>query len=220
VLALTLVTAAALSSCGTHPGSAAVVGSQTISDGRVDDVATALCAISTESAQAGQPQELATRSARQVALGVLIDSALTRQFGEAEGIEPDQEQVSAALASFQATIDAVPAAERAVFRDVVTQDTEGRLVLTEVGRRALAEAGRRNATDQQAVATATRLRNRWAAENVDVSVDPRYGTYARNALTSRSGSLSVAVSSDAAAGAEATPATSWVASLPASQKCP
>lgn len=219
-LVLTVVAGCALSACGTHPGSAAVVGSETISESRVDDVAAALCVISSGASQTGQPpQELATRSARQVALGVLINSALSRQFGEAEGVEPDQEQVSAALASFKATIDAVPADQREAFRDAVSDDTEGRLVLTDVGKQELAKGGRRNASEQQALAAATQLRDSWATTNAEVSVDPRYGTYSKNTLTARSGSLSVPVSSEAVAGAKATPAPTWVSSLPASQKC-
>jgi hypothetical protein len=216
---LTVVTACALAACGTHPGAAAVVGSETISDKQVDAVASALCAISAKS-QAGQPpQQVATRSARQVALGVLINSALSRQFGKAEGVEPDQEQVSAALASFKATIDSVPASERSAFRDAVSEDTEGRLVLSDVGKQELAKAGRRTVSEQQALVAGSRLRNSWAAKNAKVSVDPRYGSYSKNTLTAGSGSLSVPVSAVAVAGAKPSPATTWVSSLPASQKC-
>jgi hypothetical protein len=219
-LALTVVTAAALSACGTHPGSAAMVGSETISDSRLDDVATALCAAQEASAQAQQSdQAVAARAARQSALSVLVDTTLSRQFAESRGVEPNQGQVSKALAGNQATIDALPASERSVYRRTLTEYVEGQLSLIEVGRQELARRGVANATEQRALATATRLRNRWVAANADVSVDPRYGSFSGGALKAGNGSLSVAVSSDAVAGAKATPDAAWVDSLPASQKC-
>lgn len=216
-LVLATVSACALTACGTHPGSAAVVGSDRISDSRLDDVAGALCAAQASSAQ--QPQALASRAARQAALSVLVDASLSRQYAKARGVEPDQEQVSAALTANKATIDALPAADRPVFRETLTAYAEGQLSLIDIGRRVLTQRGVARPTDQRALAVATRLRNRWAAQNADVSVDPRYGTFAGGTLKAANGSLSVPVSSDAVAGAAATPGPTWIASLPASQKC-
>ena len=216
-LVLATVSACALSACGTHPGSAAVVGSETISDTRLDDVASALCAAQAASAQ--QPQDLASRAARQGALSVLVEASLSRQYAKARGVEADQEQVSGALTANKATIDALPAAERPVFRETLTEYAEGQLSLVDIGRRVLSQRGTARPTDQRALAVATRLRNRWAAQNADVTVDPRYGTYAAGALKASDGSLSVPVSSDAVAGAAPTPGATFIASLPANQKC-
>ena len=88
-----------MSACATHPGAAAVVGSESISDTHVDDVASALCAAQGGRQNGQQPQDLASRAARQGALDVLINSSLSRQFGDSQGVQPDQEQVSAALAA-------------------------------------------------------------------------------------------------------------------------
>ena len=209
-----------LAACTVHPGSAALVGSESITEEHVDDVATALCAAQAGGAANGQAaQELASRSARQGALDVLISSTLSRQFGESEGIEPDQEQLSAALAANEQSISQLPAGEREVFRDTVRLYAEGQLMLIEIGRRELQGKGTQNVTEQQAVSEGTKLRNAWLAENVEVSVDPRYGEYAKGALLSKSGSLSVPVSSRATDGDNADPSAGWVASLPASQKC-
>ena len=219
-LVLATVSAAALSSCGSHPGAAAVVGPETISDTRLDDVALALCAAQTASAEAAQQQqELASRAARQAALGVLVNDALTRQYAETRGVEPDQRQVNAALAANEATIEALPASRRAVFRETLTEAVEAQSVLLQIGRAQLARAGTASPTDQQAFTVASRLRDRWAARNADVVVDPRYGSFTDGALAAGTGSLSVPVSSEAVAGAEATPDASWTSSLPANQKC-
>lgn len=219
-LASLVAAAALLSGCGAHPGAAAVVGSDSITEARVDDVASALCAAQAGAGQGGQqPQDLASRAARQGALDVLINSELSRQFGEAQGVQPNQGQVSAALDANAKSIAALPAEHRADFKQTLEEYAAGQLMLIEVGRRELAKSGQQNVTEQQAVSEGTKLRNAWASKNVDVSVDPRYGEYSKNALLAKSGSLSVAASSDAKDGSSPDPSAGWVAALPASQKC-
>ncbi len=217
----TLVVAAAfaLGACSDHPGTAAVVGSDSISQSRLDDVATALCAAQGGAGQSGSGQDLSSRAARQGALDVMINSSLSKQYADSLGVEADQEQVSAAVTANKATIDALPSRERSAFTTTLTDYAEGQLALIEVGQQALRKAGTANPTQQQALTEATRLRAEWAAKNADVSVDPRYGSYRKGALAAGSGSLSVPVSSGAKAGAKATPAPTWVSALPANQKC-
>ena len=207
----------ALSACSAHPGSAAVVGDESISDSRVDDVASALCAAQGGGQSGGQ--DLASRGARQGALDVLINSALSRQYGASQGVEPDQEQVSAALAANEQNISGLPAEHRQDFKDTLREYAEGQLMLIDIGRRELAKAGTKNATEQQAVSEGTKLRNAWAAKNADVTVDPRFGEYSKNALLPKSGSLSVAASQSATDGSSPDPSPGWIAALPASQKC-
>ena len=207
----------ALSACSAHPGSAAVVGDESISDSRVDDVASALCAAQGGGQSGGQ--DLASRGARQGALDVLINSSLSRQYGASQGVQPDQEQVSAALAANAQNISGLPAEHRQDFKDTLREYAEGQLMLIDIGRRELAKAGTKNATEQQAVSEGTKLRNAWAAKNADVTVDPRFGEYSKNALLPKSGSLSVAASKSATDGGSPDPSPGWIAALPASQKC-
>ncbi len=216
---LALAAAFVMSACATHPGSAAVVGSESISDDHVDEVALALCSAQGSSQNGQTPQELASRGARQGALGVLINTALSRQFGASEGVQPNQAQVTAALAGSEQNIATLPADRRDVFRDTVREYAEGQLMLSEIGRRALTDAGKKNVTEQQAISEGTKLRNAWAAKSADVSVDPRFGVYEKNSLLATSGSLSVAASKSATDGDSPDPSPGWVAALPASQKC-
>ena len=219
-LVLATVAGCALSGCANHPGSAAVVGSERISDSRVEDVAGAFCALASASARTEQqPAAQDSRTARLQALGVLIDDSLSRQYTAAEGVEPNQAQVSAFVERSKATLDALPAKERSVFRETLTEYAEAQTSLVVVGRRSLRAAGTAKPTPEQALAEATRLRAAWAEKNADVSVDPRYGRYSKGALQPSNGSLSVPVSQDAKAGAAATPNPDWVAGLPANQKC-
>jgi hypothetical protein len=214
-----VLAACVLSGCGAHPGAAAIVGSDTIKESDLDEVALALCSAEAANSQAGASQDLAGRAARQGALSVLINAALSRQYGEANGVEPDQAQVAAALAANQGVIDKLPASRRTVFNDVVRDAVEGNLVILAVGRSELQKRGAKNIGEEQAFAVGTSVRDAWVKKRLKVSVDPRFGRFSGGALAYRSGSLSAPVSSGAAAGAKAAPDASWTAALPAAQKC-
>lgn len=216
---LAAASALAMSACSAHPGSAAVVGSESIGGGRLDEVASALCSAQGSAAQSSQPQELASRAARQGALDVLINGSTSRQFGESQGVEADQEQLASAVDANKATIAKLPADRRTVFRETLVDYATGQLMLGEIGKNELEKQGTSNATAEQAVAAGTKLRDAWVEKNLKVSVDPRYGTFSKGALVAKSGSLSAAVSADAVDGAAQAPSSSWVSSLPASQKC-
>ena len=209
-----------LAGCGTHPGAAVVVGDATISDQDVNDAAAALCASTISSAEAqGQPRpELAARGARQAAVQLMLDSELTRQFGEAEGIEPGQGDVSAALAQNAQGIDAIPEEQRDDFRSLFRGFQEAQLIIAEAGRASLVSQGNAEPTPEEVTAEGTRLRDEFAA-GLDVSVDPRFGQFANGTVTPTSGSLSIPVSERAAQGAAAEPGPEWTSGLPASQKC-
>ncbi|MEP7091784.1 MAG: hypothetical protein ABI776_16915 [Nocardioidaceae bacterium] len=216
--AVALAATLAMCACSAHPGDAARIGSDSISDGHLDDVALALCAAQSGSAQT-PGQALAGRAARQGALGVLINVSLSRQYGASRGAEADQSQVSSALDVNQATIDKLPASRRTAFRDTLRDYAEGQLVLISIGRSELVKRGTAKPTQQQSIATGTTLRDAWVKKHLKVSVDPRFGRFSNGALVSRSGSLSVPVSSSAVTGAQATPSQTWVAALPANEKC-
>jgi hypothetical protein len=209
----------AVSGCSTHPGQAAVIGSESVADSKLDDVASALCAAQSAGQQTSQAQQLASRAARQGALDVLINGSLSRQYGASRGVVADQEKVSSALASNAQTIATLPASSRRIFRDTLREYAEGQLMLISIGKGELAKRGQQNATDQQAVAAGTKLRDAWAKRHLTVSVDPRYGTFSQGALRASHGSLSVPVSARAVDGDKQSPSSSWVSSLPASQKC-
>lgn len=216
---LAAATCLALAACSAHPGAAAVVGSETITEHQLDDVALALCSAQSGSSPAGASQDLAGRAARQGALGVLLNAAVSRQYGASKGVQSDSAAVSRAVTANQSTIDKLPPSRRTAFRDTLAGYAEGQLMLVKIGGRALTGSGTKNVTQAQAVAAGTKLRDTWAARHLTVSVDPRYGQWSHSALRSTSGSLSVPGSARARAGAAQQPAPSWVSALPASQKC-
>ena len=208
------------SGCSDHPGDAAAVGSNRISSSDLDNVATALCSAQTGSAQQGQPQDLPSRSARQLALSLLIDSKLSFAFGDAVGLQPDQEQVDQAVASREQVVKTVKSAhDRKVLRATLTDLAKSQLIVAEAGRRELVKSGTSKITADNAIAAGTKIRNDWVAKHLDVSVDPRFGTFSKGSLHAGSGSLSVPVSSRSKSGAKQQPSSSWVSGLPDTQKC-
>jgi hypothetical protein len=221
VAALGAAAVMALAGCGLNPGAAAVVGDETITTAEVDDAAQALCAANIAGAKA-QGQEsplLASRGARQGALQVLIESALTHQFAAARGVQPNQQQVSQAVEANQLALSAIPEAEREQFIELLRGFAESQTMLIQIGRQALAEQGNQQPTDQEATAEALRLRQKWVKQHAEVEVAPKYGDYENGALQPGSGSLSIPVSERAREGAVADPSSGWVAGLPASQTC-
>jgi hypothetical protein len=207
-----------LAGCGLNPGAAAVVGDTRISDDQVDGAASALCAANIAGAAAqGQPKpELATRGARQAALSLLIDSELSHQFGEANGIEPPRAELSTALAQNQQTIDALPEDLRDDFSELFRSYVEGQLIVQQAGREAAGAA----AGPEELATAGNQQRDAWLAEeDIEVELDPRFGEYKDGGIDGSGGSLSVAVSDRAAAGDVTEPGPEWVADLPMTQKC-
>ncbi len=215
VTALAAVAVTLLSGCGIHPGAAAVVGDQVISTSQVDAVARALC-----SANAGQGQQLPSRGARQGALRVLLDSEVSRQFGQAQGVQPDKRLVSQAVAHEQSSIQSLPKDQQTAFEQALRGYAEGQATLLAVGSRYLSSQGKPTTDQNQDVAVGRRLRGAFARK-LHIQVDPRFGSFdpKTGTMAATSGSLSVPVSSSAADGATPDPSAGWVASLPASQKC-
>lgn len=207
-----------LAGCGMNPGAAAVVGDTRISDDQVDGAASALCAANIAGAAAqGQPKpELATRGARQAALSLLIDSELSHQFGEANGIEPPRAELSNALAQNEQTINALPEDLRDDFENLLRTYVEAQLIVQQAGR----EAAGPTAGPEELSTAGNQQRNTWLAEQgIEVELDPRFGEYKDGGIDGSGGSLSVPVSDRAAAGDVTEPSPEWVADLPMTQKC-
>lgn len=214
--AVLVAAALVLAGCGyEHPGVAAVVGSQTITDQQLDTVAHALCSANR---QGTGVSSLPSRGVRAGALSVLIRSELARQLGQARHVQPDARQVSAALAQDEQNLRSLPKVDYQPFRSALKGYAEGQLILLKVGKRSLEAQGHTNVTNNQALAEGSRILAAFEKKH-PVTVDPRFGTYANGAVHFQSGSLSVAESARARAGAKADPSSTWSATLPAAQTC-
>lgn len=214
--AVAAASATVLAGCGLTPGAAAVVESTTISHEQVDDIALAVCSAKVASAKAAnQPiPPLPTRAERETALFILLETELSQRFGEQEGIEANQQQVSQAVAQNEAGIAMLPEEQREDFRSALRDYTEAQLILVEAGRRSLGP----QAGDQEAVAAGSELRAEFV-DTLDVDIDPRYGRFEEGQYRRGGTALSVPASREARAGNRAQPNDAFVGALPASQQC-
>jgi hypothetical protein len=204
-----------LAGCGLHPGAAFVVGSETTSHEEVDDVALAVCSANLATAQmSGQQSQLPTRRAREIALDILLETELSQQFGEHEGVEASPREVSQALAQNEQGIAMLPEDRREDFRTALREYAEGQLMVIEVGREELGA----DVSDEEALSEGTRQRTEYV-ESIDVEVDPRYGRFEDGVFKRGGTALSVPASVAARAGDRAQPGEGFVAGLPASQLC-
>jgi len=218
---LVVSTLLALTACGPgQAGAAAVIGSQKISHDTVNRLARALCSANLGGARSrGEtPPDVATKGARISALQVLVESRLSMMFGERRGAEPDPQLLAQAVQQNELGVQLLPQGQREDFRQALRDFAEGQLLLIDVGRSSLLEQGAQEVSDQEALAEGQRLRTRFV-RSLDVHVDPRYGTFAEGTVQPGGAELSFPVSESAKQAGEANLAPSYVADLPASQKC-
>ena len=207
------VAALLLTGCAQNPpGVAAEVGSDRITDEQVDELAEALCVLSSGDEQAAP---VPTQQVRRQALQILLDNELAGAMIDPEAV--DREQVAAALQQFAGTSQALPERLRGVFDEAAEGFVTSNVGLVELGRESLAEAGEADAEDEAALTEGQRLRVEHA-EEVGVSLDPRFGTWDEGLVQPSDGSLSVAVSDEAKASTAADAATA-ATDLPANLTC-
>jgi len=208
-------TAMLLSACGsTSTGVAAQVGDDRISTQEVDDFAEVLCSLGgLPGGEGGTPASVA----RQQALQILLGDVLAQKVTDVDAV--DQATVQSAIQQLSAQRQSVPADLQDTFDDVVEEYARAQNALVALGRKSLEASGKQGQiTDQEAYAEGQRLQTQYA-KKADVEVDPRFGTFEDGQLKPGQGSLSVPVSDLAVQGAAPTPDASFVAQLPASQKC-
>jgi hypothetical protein len=214
--AVLAVAALALTGCSQHPGSAAVIGSHSISIAQVDDVARGLCSANTHGGSG--VTNLPSRGARVAALAVMLDSELSREFGAAKHVRPDEEQVSKVQAAQEVNVRLLPASEQPPMRAWLKTYAEGQQMLQTIGKASLRSQGQTKITSTQAIAEGSRLRKIFA-KHITISIDPRFGVWSNGTVRFTSGSVSVAQSARAVLGDKADPSSVWSATLPPSQTC-
>ena len=218
------LTAAVATGCSTlHPGAAAVVGSRSIEASTVDAIASAYCQVTVAAARAqgsaapAQP----TRDLRRGVLNALVQEHVVR--GAANrigGIRVAESQVDQLVESSGILAQPVSDDAAAVLRGFLDKVASTQLTLQAIGQRLAAQqsGGGQPPSPEQASAAGRRYVLKYAA-GLDVSVDPRYGSYSPQGIEVSSGSLSVPVSDEARLAIRPSLDGSAARSLPASQTC-
>jgi hypothetical protein len=213
--------AAVLTACGDmHPGAAVVIddGDFRASMEEVDDLSTALCEATPLLAEAqGQAAQTSEGiDARQYVARLLIQSYLTEQAAEETGAqEPSPSDYAVSPDEIADVTDQMDPDRIDDFLQVIELGNEARAWQVNIGL----ELSNGSASNAEQLGFQYVFD---AADDYDIDIDPRLGLDAddlQSTETSRSGSMSVAQSSEAMARAGSEPNPDLIESLPPTQTC-
>jgi hypothetical protein len=208
-----------LTGCGGNvsPGTASVVNGTTITTSQVDELTDAQCAgvalaAKTQQAQAGSRKQVARG-----ALSLLIDTQLNLDFAKFLGLDPNPTSAAQIYSRVDPLIQALPAKDRPVTERVFHRWATARDLMTQVG--AIATGQTVTADNEDTILNAGYQKRQSWLKGVKVRTNPIYGPTKDGFPGGGDGSVSQASSSFAKSGAAATEKPTWVADLPANQRC-
>jgi hypothetical protein len=216
----------ALSGCGSsigiHPGSAAVIGAESVSMDKIDSTSTLYC----KAYVASQQQQSAQQQSGPVPMGLfrsyVAGSLAKRLLGEqladqyavqpASGYQSQVSQLTSALAS-------APSDERQAVIDVAAADAYLQNVQVAVGQKLTGNEGQSNADIKAALQRGQVATQDWLNDH-DAVIDPVFALSVDGGkFTRRQDQTSYALSTFAAEGVKQQPDQSYSAALPAAQRC-
>jgi len=182
-----------LAACGpVHPGAAAVVDGTRISMSDAEDLAQVYCAVSLVNAQQQGTDEIDNTLIRRQAVSDLMAGTLADQIARERG--------------FEIEVPALTAADRDQIGELFGDDADAVFELIDRNQRTnavaleLARESGADVTDEDAALQAGHELLARAADEADISVDPRFGLSDAGRQIAETGSLSVpSVSLDATA---------------------
>jgi hypothetical protein len=228
--ALVLLALATLSGCGgLHPGVAAEVGDQSITDAEVDQLAQEVCT-------AIQSQPGATAAARSTWLQFVVQGFVLRavadQLADDYGVT-STERHNAVVEQTKQGIAQIPKLDPDIqshILDTATSPDYFQDILTLVGAKDLAASGGARPSSDDSIQRGIALAAEWAADNgieidprfPDITFDPEKGvSYTPDETAFVVSDLAKQASDEMAKQQTSTepPDPEWVGSLPPSQKC-
>jgi hypothetical protein len=211
-----------LSGCsGTEGGRAAQVGDATVSTSDVDFLTQMQCDALDNAAKnpaQGQAQTVPTRQVRADMVNALVLSEVNAQLAAEGNASYDKATYRQVMDQFESAVQAAPAEDQDRFRDLVGGFYKGQLQVLALAQEQLASAGVTKPNDDEVAQAVASLQGDYR-KGLDISVDPVYGPDAEGNAGVEDPSLSRAVSPFAKQAASAKPTPTWVADLPASQRC-
>jgi hypothetical protein len=212
-LALLLLTGCS----GLTPGTASDVNGTRITTTRVSDLAAAQCDLRDVLTEKQLAPAITAAQVSRESLSLLMDTELTKQFGQSEDIDPDKLVAASYLSRVQPLFTGVPAGSKAVLTDVFSTWADSRAILVEAGSRATGE--KPSATNLDKLLEAgLQARQSWL-KKADISTDPRYGPDKDGYPSRDSASVSKARSTFAVDAQKETPSPAFLSGLPPNQKC-
>ena len=213
-----VLTALTLSGCGAlTPGTASVVGDEKISMSQVDDLAAAQCTALDAAGKSGQSQALPVSDIKRRSLGLLMDTALSKQYADSQDAAANPQVTQLIYGQIEQSISALPAKARGPLGDAFEKWAEARSALVTVAAR---ESGETPSTSnlEKLLDAGVAARQKWQ-KSITIDTDPRFSPDKTGFPGPGDGSVSQASSSFAKGGVASQVDPSWVDQLPASQKC-
>lgn len=210
------------SSIGIHPGSAAVIGGDSVSLDKIDSTSTLYCkAYVTSQQQASAQQQsgpVPMGLFRSFVAGSLAKRLLGEQLAEqydvqpASGYQSQVSQITSALAS-------APADQRNAVIDVAAADAYLQNVQVAIGQKLTGNEGQSNADVKAALQRGQVATQDWLGDH-DAFIDPVFSISVDGGKFSRQqDQTSYALSTFAAQGSKQQPDQDYTAALPAAQRC-
>ncbi|MGY2873412.1 hypothetical protein ACVW00_000602 [Marmoricola sp. URHA0025 HA25] len=219
----------ALSGCAQSGDVAARVGDTTVPNSDVDFLTKVQCGILAKSSGSGQAQAVPRSQVRIQWVNALVEAQLNRQLAARDHLSYDRSTLRSAMDQFESTLSQAPAGDRDRARDLIESIYRGQLEVVGLAQTDFARQGVTSPSDDEVRQAVAKILADFR-KKVDVEVNPQYGPDAQDAAGSVDPSLSRAVSSYARHSVESPPGQStpmdvaqkyntWVAGLPADQRC-
>jgi hypothetical protein len=213
------------SSLGIHPGSAAVVGDETVSMSKIDDTTTLYCkayVTQSQSSQQTQSGPLPMGTFRSFVAASLAKRALGDQLAQAYGVEPAsgyQQQVT----QLQQALASTPADQRDAVIEVAASDAYLQNVQVAIGEELTGVVGQADSEIKAALQRGQVATQDWLSHH-KVYLDPVFGrSVGGGSFSTSSNQTSYPLSPLAKLGAQINdqqaPPSSYTSQLPASQVC-
>lgn len=207
-----------LSGCGEiTPGTASVVNGTRITNTDVNDLAEAQCVAANLAAEAGQSTSMAISRVKQQSLGLLLDTELSKQYAEDEGLEPEKSMSEGFYGQLEPGINPLPGKTRTEIEKVFGEWAVGRAILVEAGSKSTGEEPTFT-NIEQLMNAGLQARDSWL-KKAEIRTDPRYAPSDQGFPGGGESSVSRAGSTFAKGATATEPDPKWVSGLPASQKC-
>jgi hypothetical protein len=208
-------------STGIHPGSAAVIGDESISMSKVDTTTTRYCQ-AYEPQITQQSQRVPMRYLRQFVAANLSQRLLGEQLAQQYDVQPTA-QYDQQVTKVEQQFASSPSKLRQAVVDVEAGGAYLSTVQVAIGEKLLAESGTSNPTAKAALQRGQVATEDWLKDH-PISIDPVFGIAAdggqfKAATDQTSYPLSTLASQGAAAGGASQPDPAYTAALSPSQVC-
>lgn len=216
-LLLGLAALTLLAGCANDPNVAARVGGSSISVNDVDILGQALCI---ERVSSGQAPATSLASVRGSALAALIESALDAGVASEHQLPYDARQLGTSMQRLTPLIDQLAESDRDRATVIITDLLRGQMQLSTAAQQQLQQSGQQ--PTQQLVTQAIQQLEAQHAATLKITVNPEFSSPGFGVTDDGTESVSKAVSATARQARTAltsTPSDSYVANLPAAQKC-